>query len=132
MIKGIIKRLVKFFAVIYIMGFLLVFLVQCKPAQTFPNEGIWYCEDLQIQICFDKNPDKYETHIIKDKKISCTLSTDYGNRFFSIVYQDTISAEYNYDTCFYAGEFISFDDDTLITRATDTQKEYVFTRIDAP
>ena len=129
MIKGNLKRLVKLFAAICIVSFSLMFLVQCKPTQALPNKGIWYCEDLQIQICFDKNPDMYETHIISEKKVNCTLSTDYGNRFFSIMYQDTINSEYNYDTCFYSGECIYFDEEKMVTKEVDTGREFVFERL---
>lgn len=118
----------KLFIIICIIGLMLT-LVQCKPYQTFPQEGIWYCEELQIQICFDKDREKRNTYaIIDDEKINCVLYTDYGNRYFSIVCQDMITGKYD-SADYYAGEFISFNDERIITRDTQTQTEYVFVRV---
>ena len=112
---------------------LLLLGVQCKPMQAFPEEGFWHCEDLQMQICFNHVQSKYDTYIIlEDLKIDCALFADYGNRFFSINYHDTVIAEYNYDTRFFEGEFISFDKDTLIIKDINNQEQYVFSRIDTP
>lgn len=118
----------KLCVIICVIGLMLT-LVQCKIDQTFPTEGIWFCEELQIQICFDKDREKRNTYAFVDgKKINCVLYTDYGNRYFSIVCQDMLTGKYD-SADYYAGEFITFNDEIIVTRDTQTQTEYVFVRV---
>ena len=118
----------KLFVIICIIGLMLI-LVQCKPDQTYPEEGIWYCAELQMQICREKDRTERYTHAIIDgEKRNCALYTDYGNRFFSVVYMYEVDEKYE-STTLYRGEFISFNDEKIVTRDTQTQTEYVFVRV---
>ena len=63
----------KLFVIICIIGLMLI-LVQCKPDQTYPEEGIWYCAELQMQICLEKDRTERYTHAIIDgEKRNCAL-----------------------------------------------------------
>ena len=108
---------------------LMLTLVQCKPDQTFPEEGLWYCAELQIQICPGKDSaGQYAYTFINGEKRSCALYTDYGNKFLGIGYMYEVDGTWDY-TSLYRGEWISFNDERIVTRDRQTQIEYVFVRV---
>ena len=118
----------KLFVILCIIGLMLT-LVQCKPDQQFPEEGFWYCEELQILLCPGMDSaGQYAYAFIDGEKRSCALYTDYGNIYFGIGYMYEVDGTLEY-TSLYRGEWISFNDECIVTRDRQTQIEYVFVRV---
>lgn len=140
------KKLLIVLLIILALFLLYVFLVYAgiiPPNQYYPTEGIWYCEELQIQLCFSDKP--HNTHegapdhdcciTIEGKQIKCYPHYKQGNPNFVVVYQksgstDKNTEEYSIDHIFYKGHVKSLSKTRLVTKDRETGETYTFYRID--
>ena len=131
MVSGKVKRLIKWGALFGALATLVLYLcINLKSNETFPDGGFYYCEDLQMQICFDNGQSAYDSYIVIDgKKCSCAISFDQGSSEFSMFWMDANTDEFTRGTAFWRGQCLSFDDETLVLWDYNEAKEYVFTRV---
>ena len=124
-------KIILILLLVLIVSFVLFLLIagNIEPMQVLHSEGIWYCEDLQIQVCFGEKTDYYGTHIVLDgQKYQCSVGYDKGNPAFSIWYSD-YSHDISADEFLFEGECVFFDEQKMIVEELDTRKEYIFVRI---
>ena len=98
------------------------------PVQHEPEEGIWFCEALQIQLCYEQDG---ETFIIEDgKKIICSCGSDRGAKAVDVHCQEFDHLEYDLGETIFAAEIVKCSNGILLVREEKTQQEYMFLRID--
>ena len=107
---------------------LILSIVSCEPAAYFPEEGIWYCRELQIQISGDRPVDCWI--ISEGEKIQCTWGSDRGSKWMSVGCQDPKTERYHMGEVVFGGEFVSLDDNALMILEPVSNKEHTFIRVE--
>lgn len=77
----------KLLTYIFMLCFATTLLAGCSTrSKKVPQEGIWYCRELQVQMVFSKGIRTYA--IIDGIKIECDTLNDRGSSYVSVLYQD--------------------------------------------
>jgi len=98
------------------------------PGQYEPEEGVWFCKALQIQLSYEQGE---ETFIIEDgKKIICGCGSDRGVKAVYLFCQEFNHPEYDLDEVIFAAQIIKCNNSLLLVREEKTQQEYTFLRTD--
>lgn len=100
-------------------------LVVCVPVRYEPQEGVWYCEELQIQLSYEDDARTYITE--NGNRILGICGTDRGSKLIGILCQSTHAGHYVGEQLFLA-EIISLDDHALVLYDKDSKQQYVFQR----
>lgn len=111
-------------ALLLIFGFLLILF--SNPTQWFPQEGVWYCEDLAIQIAFDDSSQTFA--MVNGEKISCACEIDRGSKDIRISCQQPDHPLFSLGKFIFSGEQVKLHDDQLVVQ-DDHGNQYTFTRI---
>lgn len=107
---------------------LSVILTGCiRVAQTIPEEGTFYCQELEITI--DLNT-RTGFAVVDGDKINCAFGNDHGSRFIGVTNQQPGLETYYLGESIFSGECIHFDEDSMVVLEEWTQIEYTFKRID--
>ena len=127
--------------IVFLIVLLMLFgLAACTPEQRTPDDGIWYCADLQAQFSVDKGDgfvsidyvhtvDEYENYVIVDgDRIAALLSNDRGSMDVYISCQEPNNPHYGLGELIYWLKFVNLSD-TEYTLKDETGKQYTFLRI---
>jgi len=96
------------------------------PINWMPEDGVWYCEELQIQLSFEEDVDSYV--IVNGERKKCSWCNEQYSR---ILWVDFDEDDDGYlDDFYFSGERVSLDDgdDEFVLR-TEEGEEFVFVRI---
>ena len=116
-----------------IISFIIAFVfsllpIRCEPAQFFPEEGIWYCSELGIQLDFDDGLNCF--FIYQGVKIVCDCEHDRGSSYLSVICQDMNTKHFTLGEEVFGAEFVSLDTERLILLEEETQTAYIFLRME--
>lgn len=93
-----------------------------------PNEGIWFCEELQIQLDYSG---KAETFVIESgAKIQCGCGSDRGIKEIRVYCQEFDHPTYKLAELIFCADIKKLTDRTLTVVDPQTEQEYVFVRTD--
>jgi len=98
-----------------------------NPTVFYPTEGIWFCEELGIQINFDGYNDNF-IHI-DNEYYFCRFRTNRGSSLMSVISQDADLGE-NLGESLFTGEYVHSDDQSFSVRDTKSSSVYTFRRND--
>lgn len=123
----------------YVMLFVwLVFVVSllsaCCPLcfrpnhQWVPDGGVWYCEELQAQLAFDKESETYM--MINGEKVVCSWINEIGSTYFYICCEEKNHPYYKLGATIFSGKVTHLDDENEYIITGENDVEYVFVRID--
>lgn len=112
------------FGILLLLG--IVTICSCRPAVVFPTEGIWYCDELQMQLDFE---DRTETLVeTDDTKVKCQWFSDRGSPYIAVAC-DVKNCEYcPYGECIFKAEYSSLSETELILKSIHDGKIYTFYR----
>ena len=110
----------------YIVGCMYIYTQ--PPTIWRPEEGIWFCEELQMQMDFNKGGNTYA--IVEGQKITCTVSNDRGSTHVRIICQEPSHDTYTLDHVFFAGIYLDLTDSQFVLKEVKTKNIYVFHRMD--
>lgn len=94
-----------------------------------PEKGVWYCEELEMEISFSNN--RYSYANIDGNKVHLAIDFDYGGDAFCLCFVS--GADYGH--IFFACECDYWDEDKmLVTEWLDSKghtkgKQYTFVRV---
>lgn len=115
-------------SIFFLFAFLFAHvLTGCASTQYIPEEGVWYCDELEIQLSFENSAVSYITE--NGQQIIGICENDRGSQWVSILCQR------NYGSGFYVGmelfcaKIVSLDETVLVVHYAETDQEYVFHRI---
>ena len=97
------------------------------PSVVRPDEGIWYCEELKIQLSFE---DDSSYTVVNGRSISCTWGNDRGSDVIMVLCQEPNIEEYRLGDTVFWGHYVHLTDDEYIVSDGTTSVEYTFERID--
>lgn len=102
-------------------------LIGCTIAEFYPEEGEWYCEELQLQLAFGGKGDCF--YLIDNEKIICACGSDKGSKWLTVGCQDVDSEYFDLGEEIFGAEFVSLDQNQLIVFDPTTEAEYTFYRV---
>lgn len=106
----------------------LFFLVGCDPIEFYPDEGEWYCEELQMQLSFDSEGECF--YIYKNEVIECGCGSDKGSTWLSVGCQDKDSQYFILGEEVFGAEFVSLEQDVLVVYSETGGRNYTFYRVE--
>jgi len=105
--------------------FFLVSCLSCCYTEWMPTEGIWYCEELQLQISFDRS----ESYIVIDgQKIACDCLNDRGSAWFCVLIQEKNDL-YPVGKEVFSARYVQLSEYEFIVSEEHTGKQYVFVKV---
>lgn len=114
-------------SVIVILQIAMLF-AGCVPDQYEPEEGIWYCDELQIQLSYESYAQCYI--IEDDEKILCACGSDRGVKYIHVTCLERNHPQYKLGDVIFFAEVISLNDTELLVYDEQTEQQYVFLRIE--
>ncbi len=133
---------------------LIMFLPGCydQPKEYHPQDGTWFCEELQVQLCFD--PESYATAAFYENKVymqmddeeyydsfivwdgqmfRCSAHCKRNSPYLFIQYDDprfndTQCKLYDIGYHFYETEIVSLSDNQMVLKDQHTAEKYIFLR----
>ena len=140
--KGVLKRrvviLVTSVVLVVVFSLLAYYsFLYCIHKQYYPNEGIWYCEEIQTQINFSPpegtvylDNDQSGTYVVKDdNKIACSIIAYPGSPQIIIGCQDTTNPNYDVGKAIYILTYESLTDETYVVK-DKSGNVYTFVRVE--
>lgn len=104
---------------------LLLFLTGCYT-DWMPQEGDWFCEELQIQISFDDG----ESYFVYDgEKIQCDCINDRGSKSFFVISQAFDIDDLPVGTELFSAEYVELTDSIFTVKEESTGIEYIFVKV---
>ena len=91
--------------------------------QIFPSEGVWHCNELDIQISFDAREDSFIT--INGNRIVCTAENDRGSTQVIIICQDFNCEQYTMGETIMVLTHVELTDDYWVMQ-DNAGREYLF------
>lgn len=83
-----------------------------------PDSGTWYCDELQVQLCFDENGDSF---VVKDQKtVPCRLEIRSESKLIYLISKDL------FEECVFSGKFISWTKKQMRIEDRDSNYTYSF------
>ena len=122
------KTYLKICGIVTILLVAGIILILCAGANdpNIPKEGIWFCEELQMQISFEPNQRSFK--LVGEHKITCSWRHDKNSRYISIVCLEEKNAMYTFGDVVFCGEYVALDKQQYVL-SDDTGKTYTFLRI---
>lgn len=117
----------KVIIIVLLISFIILMLCICTyDSQLYPEDGVWYCEELQIYIDF--GPGQISKAIIDGEEIDCEIHHRSDSLSITIVRLYSESTPEN--RVLFPGKFISQKGNELILCDRDTKVEYTFVKIE--
>ena len=95
------------------------------PKRLMPENGIWYCDELQIQLSFEDYEPSYI--VVDGVEIKCAVGNDRGSKLIMISSQEHYSEHFRLDETILAAWHVSLAENRWIMQ-DDAGREYVFVR----
>ena len=108
---------------VLLYGIFLLILACARPAQILPDSGVWYCEELDITLNFDKGIGSVPYGGLQMKGI---IENDRGSDVFSVLNQDWENQHFFLGESMFAGTCIRFDEETMEVQKFRSEERYVF------
>lgn len=96
------------------------------PVNQFPEGGVWYCEEYQIQISFENDTPSYLT--VDGAQIRCTKGNDRGSKWLYLCCDEKKNEHFEYCETVFGGGRVHLDEETLVLE-DERGIEYRFVRI---
>ena len=110
-----------------LLGIVLIGFAGCYH-EWIPQEGDWYCEELQIQFSFSGGDCFW---INNGETIPCDCINNRASKVLSIIAQAFDNKNIPLGTELFCGEHVKLTDDEFVVREIDSGKIYTFTKVDA-
>ena len=78
--------------VVFVLLIILLSLTSCVTIRYEPQEGVWYCEELQMQLSYEQDTESFVTE--GNRKIRVYCETDRGSKWIGV--NSAISADGHY------------------------------------
>ena len=107
---------------------LLVLLTGCEHEITLwrPDSGVWYCDELEMQLSFDKST-PYCFVVQDGTKIECTWENDRGANYIAVMHSWETQKKNNFKNIeIFCGTCIELTDEKYVLEEVETGTQYTF------
>ena len=91
-----------------------------------PQDGSWYCEELQMQISFDGGEC---FSVYEGEKIKCDCINDRGSTWFAIISQEHYIESLPIGTELFCAERVELTETEFVVREEKTGIVYIFVKV---
>ena len=122
----------------YVICILLLYLSGClseafiPKGKRLPNEGVWYCETLQMQLGFDESNESESWIILNGEKIGCYWANHSGESVMWIIEEDTAQSsklKTTVERTLFGLKIVSVSENAIIVKHIDTNESHTFVKI---
>lgn len=92
-----------------------------------PEDGVWYCSELEMQLSFSKK--YHSTVVMGEEKLQCSWINDKGSDDIYVVCQEIDNQFYDLGELLFWLEYVSMDEETYEVKNHDTGETYVFIKL---
>lgn len=100
----------------------------CTVTKWVPDDGTWYCEELQIQLSFTKERESFA--IIDGQTIICVVENDRGSKEVALICQSSNDLGFQVGDVVFCGEYVELSERQYILKDYASRGTYIFKRID--
>lgn len=111
---------------VIIILLILTFCLASCYTEWMPQSGVWYSEELQMQISFDGGE---SFAVIDGRKIVCIFENDRSSKCFTLLSQDRNAKDIPIGQELFCGERISLTENEFVVKEEKTGQLYVFRRV---
>ena len=106
---------------------LILFSMVTHIPQYEPEDGVWLCEELQMQLDYSGHS---ETYFVKNgKKILCGCGSDRSVKAIEISCQEFNNPDYYAGELIFRAEIRKLTDETMLVYEPKTDREFIFIRV---
>jgi hypothetical protein len=123
-----VKHLLSILIIVFIALFVyVIFVFIAKPMDKVwcPEDGVWYCEELQIQISFE--PGKKSYAVLDGTVVPCVCENDRGSKDLLVLCQANGNG-YAIGEIIFSGRYVDLSNDTYVLKNKKSQELYTFVR----
>ena len=92
-----------------------------------PEEGIWYCEELDMQLAFSDSDDSYI--VIDGEKVICAVRNNRGSKDFLVLILESVAPNYDkFGDVVFSGKYVSLTEEAFTVKDRESGMQYVFIR----
>lgn len=95
--------------------------------QWAPEEGVWYCRELQIQMSFDEEVNSYA--VIDNDTVLCAAGYERGSEYITVGIQEENVPGYSLGEKIFFGKYVARTENEYIVEEVSSGIEYTFERI---
>jgi len=92
------------------------YILSTKMEWQGPDQGLWYCEKLQMQLCFQYNRDIRSNALIEGIPVVCDINTYAGTYRLCVINQDESGKIDGVGSKIFEGEMVSLDEESYIVQ----------------
>ena len=118
------KRIRVFIAIIQ----LLILCAGCTPDQYEPEDGVWFCEVLQMQLSYEKDVQSF--FVENGDKIICACGSDKGVPYLFVSVQEAHHPIYALGEEIFCAKIISVSETEFVVYDERNECQYVFLPIE--
>ena len=96
------------------------------PARSLPEEGEWYCSELDMNLSFSIHGKTLLSH--NGEKVLCSRAVDRGSTWIDIICDETGNPNFAFGEAVFSGEILKLKNNLFIIQSSNGV-EYTFRRI---
>ena len=100
--------------------------VFCFPARSLPEEGEWYCSELDMKLSFSIHGKTLLSQ--NGEKVLCIRSVEHGSTWIDIICDETDNPNFAFGEAVFSGEILKLKNNLFIIQSRNGV-EYTFRRI---
>ena len=105
------------------------YILSTKMEWQGPGQGLWYCEKLQMQLCFQYNRDIRSNVLIEGIPVVCDINTHAGTYRLCVINQDDSGKPDDLGSKLFEGEMVGLDEESYIVQ-NRSGEPFTFRRIE--
>lgn len=117
------RKFLSIFLVLLLCGLAVLILT---PKQKLPDDGVWYCDALQIEISFD---DGSASAVVSGKKMHGVCQRDDEKNRITLICREEVHPDFRPGDVLFTARFIRLDENKLVVLDEKIEKEYTFLKI---
>ena len=100
--------------------------VFCFPARSLPEEGEWYCSELDMNLSFSIHCKTLLSH--NGEEVLCIRAVEHGSTWIDIICDETGNPNFAFGEAVFSGEILKLKNNLFIIQSSNGV-EYTFRRI---
>ena len=106
--------------------FAVLISIFCFPARSLPEEGEWYCSELDMNLSFSIHGKTLLSH--NGEEVLCIRAVEHGSTWIDIICDETGNPNFAFGEAVFSGEILKLKNNLFIIQSSNGV-EYTFRRI---
>ena len=97
-----------------------------KPVEYMPPDGVWYCEELEMQLSFE--PDAKGYAMVNGVKVACSVGNDPGTKYFWVTCTESV-LDMSPGHVLWEAEYVDRSESAFVVKEQNTGRIYTFVKL---